>query len=86
MERFIAREDGLEGACEWTHWTTRPEPQHLRGADWFVFDDDIARIREIRAWFACAVTRGVSASALKGFDYAGRGYAMQPPSPAPGGV
>lgn len=63
---------------EWTHFKTF-EGTVLRGDEWYVFDPDTALIREIRAYYASPQDANLSRLELGGFDYEGRGYAMEPP-------
>lgn len=82
IEKVLAREDGIEAVIEWTHWKTK-SGEVLRGDEWYVFNEDITRIREIRAYYASPVNKTEPVNKLHEFDYAGRGFAMRPPSPAP---
>ena len=78
IERVLCAADGREAVIEWTHWKPRLG-EVLRGDEWYVFNADITRIVEIRAYYASPVDKTAPENRLKGFDYAGRGYAMQPP-------
>ena len=51
----------------------------LRGDEWYILDEDIRRIVEIRAYYASPVDRAAPVNALHGFDYAGRGYTLSAP-------
>lgn len=84
IERFVANEDGSEAVVEWTHWKTYKD-EVLRGDEWYLFNDDVTRIREVRAFYASAVDRARPTNELPGFDYEGRGYALAPPSAPPKG-
>lgn len=64
--------------AEWTHFKTF---QHtvLRGDEWYRFDPDSGLLAEIRAYYASPQDRTRDRLELGGFDYAGRGYATEPP-------
>lgn len=83
IEKVLAADHGREAVIEWTHWKTGIG-EVLRGDEWYVFNEDITRIAEIRAYYASPVNKAEPVNALHDFDYAARGYALQPPSPAPG--
>lgn len=78
IEKVLARADGREAAIEWTHWKTAVG-QVLRGDEWYVFNEDVTRIVEIRAYYASPVNRAEPVNALHDFDYAARGYHLSPP-------
>ena len=78
VEKVIAAADGHEAVIEWTHWKTALG-EILRGDEWYVFNDDVTRIREIRAFYASGVDKAEKENRLVGFDYQGRGYSMKPP-------
>ncbi|WP_027520609.1 nuclear transport factor 2 family protein [Bradyrhizobium sp. Ec3.3] len=82
IEKVLASENGREAVIEWTHWKTAIG-EVLRGDEWYVFNDDITRITEIRAYYASPVNKAEPVNKLYAFDYEARGYAMTPPSPAP---
>ncbi|WIY52587.1 nuclear transport factor 2 family protein [Devosia sp. YIM 151766] len=82
IEKVLAGADGREAVIEWTHWKTAPG-EILRGDEWYIFDEQIERIVEIRAYYASPVDKSQPLNGLHDFDYAGRGFAMAPPSPAP---
>lgn len=67
---------------EWSHFKTY-EGTTLRGDEWYVFDTDTGLIREIRAYYASPQDPDLEALELGGFDYAGRGYATEPPFTRP---
>lgn len=82
IERILAGADGREAVIEWTHWKTALG-EVLRGDEWYIFNADITRIVEIRAYYASPVSKAQPVNALAGFDYGGRGYQMGPPSAPP---
>jgi len=82
IEKVLAGADGREAVIEWTHWKTAIG-EVLRGDEWYVFNEDITKIREIRAYYAAPVNKAEAVNQLHEFAYAARGYALQPPSPPP---
>lgn len=83
IDRMLVAADGREAVIEWTHWKTTTG-EVLRGDEWYLFNEDLTRIREIRAYYAAPAAGDRSVNKLQGFDYEERGYPMAPPSPAPG--
>jgi ketosteroid isomerase-like protein len=75
IEKVLAGADGKEAVIEWTHWKLKLG-EVLRGDEWYIFNDDVTRIEEIRAYYASPVNKAEAENKLLGFDYAGRGYAM----------
>ena len=63
---------------EWTHFKTF-QGTVLRGDEWYVFSPETGLIREIRAYYASPQDASLERLELGGFDYAGRGYALEPP-------
>lgn len=82
IEKILAAPDGREAVIEWTHWKTAIG-EVLRGDEWYIFNDDVSRIVEIRAYYASPVNKADPINRLHAFDYEARGYALQPPSSAP---
>jgi hypothetical protein len=82
IEKVLAAPDGREAAIEWTHWKTALG-EVLRGDEWYIFNEDVTKICEIRAYYASPVDKSQAVNQLHDFDYAGRGYHRQPPGPAP---
>ncbi len=82
IEKVLAGADGHEAVIEWTHWKTGVD-QVLRGDEWYIFNEDITRISEIRAYYASPVDRTNAVNGLHDFDYAARGYHLAPPSAPP---
>ena len=78
IENILVRSDGRIAVIEWTHWKTR-RGEVLRGDEWYILDEDIRRIVEIRAYYASPVDHAAPVNALHGFDYAGRGYTLSAP-------
>jgi ketosteroid isomerase-like protein len=84
IERVLAGADGREAVIEWTHWKTAIG-EVLRGDEWYIFNHDITRIAEIRAYYASPVDKLRPVNDLHEFDYATRGYALiMPPAPRKG--
>lgn len=78
IEKILVAESGHEAVIEWTHWKTTIG-EVLRGDEWYIFNEDITKIREIRAYYASPVNKQDAENKLHDFDYAGRGYALVPP-------
>lgn len=77
LDRFLSAPDGREAVIEWTNFTVG---RITRGGEWYLFDDAVERIREVRAYFAAPLEPGRAVHELAGFDYAGRGYPTERPS------
>lgn len=69
--------DGHEIVVEWTHFKPRVG-ERIRGSEWYEFDED-GRISAIWAHYASPRDPDRAANELEGFDYAGRGYPVEPP-------
>ncbi|WP_439632392.1 nuclear transport factor 2 family protein [Shinella sp.] len=82
IEKILVEESGDEAVIEWTHWKTTVN-EVLRGDEWYIFDEDITCIAEIRAYYASPVNKAEPVNKLHDFDYEGRGFAMAPPSAPP---
>jgi hypothetical protein len=82
IEKVLAGADGHEAVIEWTHWKTGVN-EVLRGDEWYIFNQGITRITEIRAYYASPVNKADRVNGLYDFDYAERGYHLEPPSPVP---
>ncbi len=78
IEKVLCAADGKEAVIEWTHWKTGIG-EALRGDEWYVFNEDITKILEIRAYYASPVDKSQPMNKLHDFDYEGRGYHMEPP-------
>lgn len=79
IERMLTSPDGSEGVIEWTHWKTKNE-EVLRGDEWYIFNKEGTKIKEIRAYYASSVNKAEPINGLEGFDYENRGYAMHAPA------
>lgn len=78
IEKVLCDPSGHEAVIEWTHWKVAIG-EALRGDEWYIFNDDITRIREIRAYYAAPVNKAAPVNELFEFDYAGRGFHMAAP-------
>ncbi len=67
-----------EAAVEWTQFRLK-SGKRLRGVDWYVFDRESGLIAEVRVYYAADEHRGQPVHELGGFDYAARGYPVEPP-------
>jgi len=78
VEKVLAGADGREAVIEWTHWKTTIN-ETLRGDEWYIFNTDITRIQEIRAYYASPVDKSQPVNKLHDFDYQAHGFHMTPP-------
>ena len=78
IDRVLCDPDSDQAVIEWTHFKTA-EGTVLRGDEWYVFDADSGLIREIRAYYASPQDGARRRLELEGYDYAGRGYPLEPP-------
>lgn len=78
VDRVLVDAEKLQAVIEWTHFKPK-QGVHLRGDEWYAFSPR-GLIREIRAYYACpAATAERRSHELGDFDYAARGYPLQPP-------
>ncbi|HEX3812257.1 MAG TPA: nuclear transport factor 2 family protein [Mycobacteriales bacterium] len=78
IDQVLTDPDGARAVIEWTHFKTA-DGKALRGDEWYLFDRDSGLIREIRAYYASPQAPDLDRLELYGFDYAGRGYPLEPP-------
>lgn len=78
VDSFVGDPDQHAAVIEWTHFKRRAGVV-LRGDEWYRFDPSSGLITEIRAYYASPQTVELDALELQGFDYAGRGYALDAP-------
>jgi ketosteroid isomerase-like protein len=78
IEKVLCSSTTPEAVIEWTHWKTKLGTA-LRGDEWYIFDEESGRIREIRAYYAAAADPTQKICELYDFDYAGRGYHLASP-------
>ena len=67
---------------EWSHFKTF-QSTLLRGDEWYRFDPANGLIIEIRAYYAAPQPQEGGRLELGGFDYAGRGFPLEPPFERP---
>ena len=78
VDHFIGDPDQGEAVAEWTQFRPK-QGKRLRGDEWYRFDPRTGLITEVRAYFAATEHGGQKVHELGEFDYAGRGYALEPP-------
>jgi SnoaL-like domain len=78
VDALVIDPDSARAVMEWTHFKSF-HGTILRGDEWYEFDPASGLIREIRAYYASPQADGLKRLELGGFDYAGRGYPLQPP-------
>ena len=78
IEKILCSSSAPEAVIEWTHWK-RKTGAALRGDEWYVFDTETGRIKEIRAYYASSADQDVAINQLVDFDYAARGYRLNAP-------
>jgi hypothetical protein len=78
VDKVLVDADRREGVLEWTQFDK--EGRMLRGLDWFIFEPESLRIREIRAYGAAPIQRDLERQELQDFDYTGRGYPTTRPA------
>jgi hypothetical protein len=61
-------------ALEWTMCMQKPAALVRRGLEWYDFEPQTWRIREVRGYSAAPLDSGVVRQELLDFDYEGRGY------------
>ena len=77
LERVAIDVDTNSAVAEWTHYKTQ-EGTVLRGDEWYEFDPSTGLISEVRAYYASPQARDLQRLELEGFDYARRGYSVEP--------
>ena len=77
VDQVICDPPTRRAVIEWSHFKRRVGVC-LRGDEWYVFSER-GRIAEIRAYYASPQESSLKALELGGFDYAGRGYPLEPP-------
>jgi hypothetical protein len=82
IDRMVCEPESDQAVIEWTHYKTS-QGTILRGDEWYAFDPESGLISEIRAYYASPQDPSRTRLELEGFDYAGRGYPMQPPVSRP---
>ncbi len=79
IDRIVCDAGRFEAVIEWSHFKTK-QGKLLRGDEWYVFDEANGLITEIRAYYASPQDADAERLELGGFDYAGRGYQIEPPT------
>ena len=77
VDQVICHPPSRRAVIEWTHFKRTPGVR-LRGDEWYLFSER-GLIEEIRAYYASPQDPTLRALELGGFDYAGRGYPLEPP-------
>jgi hypothetical protein len=78
IDGIVVDPESARAVIEWTHFKTA-EGTILRGDEWYAFDRETGLISEIRAYYASPQDKSLDRLELGGFDYAGRGYTLEPP-------
>lgn len=78
IEQVTTDPEHALAVIEWTHYKTFTGTV-LRGDEWYVFDRTTGLISEIRAYYASPQAADMKRLELAMFDYADRGYSMEPP-------
>ncbi len=78
IDRMVCDPETNQAVIEWTHFKTK-QGKVLRGDEWYVFDAATGLISEIRAYYASPQDPTLDRLELGGYDYAGHGYALEPP-------
>jgi hypothetical protein len=77
VDQVLCDPPSRRAVIEWSHFKRRRGVM-LRGDEWYVFSAH-GRIAEIRAYYASPQDATLAALELGGFDYAARGYPLEPP-------
>jgi methyltransferase len=72
VDQVLVDVDRCAAALEWTRFDRNGWV--LRGVDWFIFEPQTVRIREIRPYFAVSPRPDLMRQEMQDFDYAGRSY------------
>jgi SnoaL-like domain len=78
IDQMITDPRGGRAVIEWTHFKTH-SGTILRGDEWYVFDFETGLISEVRAYYASPQDAELQRLELEDFDYARRGYPLDPP-------
>jgi hypothetical protein len=78
VDNLVVSPETNQAVAEWSHFKTKLGIT-LRGAEWYVFDDESGLIKDIRAYYASPQAEGLNKLELGSFDYEGNGYPMGPP-------
>ena len=81
IDSVVVDEERNQAVIEFTHFKTK-DGTILRGAEWYLFDNESGLIRELRAYYASPQAKDLKKLELGGYDYKGRGYSLAPPPEA----
>ena len=73
VDQLLIDAERYAAVVEWSRFY-RQRDRVSRGMEWYVFDHETLRIREVRLYFAAAPNPTVMQQELMDFDHAGRGY------------
>ena len=73
VDQLLIDAERHAAVVEWSRFY-RQHDRISRGMEWYVFDPETLRIREVRLYFAAVPNPTVMQHELVSFDYAGRGY------------
>jgi hypothetical protein len=73
VDQVLTDVERCAAVIEWTLFNGKRD-RLIRGAEWYVFDQNTIRIQEIRWYRAGAPRSDIVRQELMDFDYAGRGY------------
>jgi SnoaL-like domain len=77
VDQVLVDVERCAAALEWTRFDRNARV--VRGVDWFVFEPQTIRIREVRPYFAVSPRPDLARQEMQDFDYAGRGYPTNAP-------
>jgi len=77
VDQVLVDVERCAAVLEWTRFDRAPRV--VRGVDWFVFERQTLRIREVRPYYAVSARTDLARQEMKDFDYAGRGYPTNAP-------
>ena len=78
IDNIVIDTNKNEAVIEWTHFKTK-QGVTLRGAEWYIFDDETGLIKELWAYYASPQDKSLKNLEIYGMDYKKRGIAISPP-------
>ena len=81
VDQMLVDVERCGAALEWTRFDR--DARVVRGVDWFAFEPQTVRIREVRPYFAVLPGTDLARQEMQDFDYAGRGYPTNTPPRKP---
>jgi len=72
-DQLLTDVDRSAAVLEWTRFSPA-NGQIVRGVEWFVFESDTLKIKEVRPYTAAPIHPDMARQELQDFDYQGRGY------------